>query len=322
MLEAGEADLALENGRVRVAGTDRSVALGRDRDAARRVLRGGAAEGRRARPRRPRATSRAAGSPSRTAANACEVEVDAATGEVKILRYVVAHDCGRLINPLLVDGQIEGGVVHGIGNALHEHMAFDAEAQPVTTNYADYLLPVATDLPPIEVIHLESPSPLNPLGVKGAGEGGTIPATACVISAIEDALAAFGVTLNEHPVSPQRIVELIGRAKRHVSAASLSSPRLRVRSATQSRVEPRGGHRAGRHPSSRPSSLRDDELLRMRSAASAEATRSPPPSSLPASARGCACRCWRGRRRRRSRGRRSRRCCSGSRPCSGPCRRP
>jgi carbon-monoxide dehydrogenase large subunit len=146
--------------------------------------------------------------------NVCEVEVDAATGAVTVLRYVVAHDCGRLINPLLVDGQIEGGVVHGIGNALHEHMAFDAEAQPVTTNYADYLLPVASDLPVIEVTHLESPSPLNPIGVKGAGEGGTIPATACVISAIEDALAEFGVTVNEHPVSPQRIVELIARAKR------------------------------------------------------------------------------------------------------------
>ena len=143
----------------------------------------------------------------------CEVEVDAATGEVKILRYVVAHDCGRLINPLLVDGQIRGGVAHGIGNALHEHMRFDSEAQPVTTNYADYLLPGATDLPSIEVIHLETPSPLNPIGVKGAGEGGTIPATACVISGVEDALAPFGVTLNEHPVSPQRIVELIGKAK-------------------------------------------------------------------------------------------------------------
>jgi carbon-monoxide dehydrogenase large subunit len=105
-------------------------------------------------------------------------------------------------------------VVHGIGNALHEQMAFDAEAQPVTTNYADYLLPVATDLPSIEVVHLESPSPLNPLGVKGAGEGGTIPATACVIAAIEDALAEFGVTLNEHPVSPQRILELIEAARR------------------------------------------------------------------------------------------------------------
>jgi len=133
---------------------------------------------------------------------------------VRILRYVVAHDCGRLINPLLVDGQIRGGVVHGIGNALHEHMRFDDDAQPLTTNYGDYLLPIATDMPPIEVIHLESPSPLNPIGVKGAGEGGTIPAAACVISAVEDALAHLGVRITDQPVSPQRIVELIAKAKK------------------------------------------------------------------------------------------------------------
>ena len=212
MLEAGEADLTLDNGRVRVAGTDRAVALG---EIATRlagfsgvappkdVEPGLAAEG----------YFQGPGLAFANGSNVCEVEVDAATGEVKILRYVVAHDCGRLINPLLVDGQIRGGVAHGIGNALHEHMRFDSEAQPVTTNYADYLLPGATDLPSIEVIHLETPSPLNPIGVKGAGEGGTIPATACVISGVEDALAPFGVTLNEHPVSPQRIVELIGKAK-------------------------------------------------------------------------------------------------------------
>ena len=87
------------------------------------------------------------------------------------------------------------------------------EAQPITTNYADYLLPIATDMPPIEVIHMETPSPLNPIGVKGAGEGGTIPATACVISAIEDALSPLGVTLAEYPLSPQRLVELIEKAK-------------------------------------------------------------------------------------------------------------
>ena len=127
---------------------------------------------------------------------------------------MVAHDCGRLINPLLVDGQIRGGVVHGIGNALFERMLFDNEAQPLNTTYADYLLPVSTDMPDIEIVHIECPSPLNPIGVKGAGEGGTIPAAACVISAIEDALAPFGVTIAEHPISPQRIVELIEAAKR------------------------------------------------------------------------------------------------------------
>jgi carbon-monoxide dehydrogenase large subunit len=212
MLEASEADLALADGRVRVAGTDRAVGLG---DIAARLagfsgvaLPAGVEPGLSADGYfQGKALTFANGS------NACEVEVDPATGEVRILRYVVAHDCGRLINPLLVDGQIRGGVVHGIGNALHEHMRFDDDAQPVTTNYGDYLLPIATDMPPIEVIHLESPSPLNPIGVKGAGEGGTIPAAACVISAIEDALSPFGVKLSEQPVSPQRLVELIKNAK-------------------------------------------------------------------------------------------------------------
>jgi aerobic carbon-monoxide dehydrogenase large subunit len=147
--------------------------------------------------------------------NACEVEVDIETGEVKILRYVVAHDCGRLINPMLVDGQIRGGVVHGIGNALYERMVYDENGQPLTTNYGEYLLPMAMEMPRIEIVHMETPSPRNPLGVKGAGEGGTIPAAACIISAIENALAPFGVTIAHHPISAPQLLELIisGRAR-------------------------------------------------------------------------------------------------------------
>ncbi|MGE0035556.1 MAG: xanthine dehydrogenase family protein molybdopterin-binding subunit [Xanthobacteraceae bacterium] len=142
-----------------------------------------------------------------------EVEVDGETGEVSITRYVVAHDCGRLINPMLVDGQVRGGVVHGIGNALFERMVYDERGQPLTVNYGEYLLPAAAELPTIEIIHLESPSPLNPIGVKGAGEGGTIPVAACVISAIEDALSLFRIRIREHPVSPGRIVELLTEAR-------------------------------------------------------------------------------------------------------------
>ena len=137
--------------------------------------------------------------------------MDIETGAVKILRYVVAHDCGTLINPMLVDGQIRGGVVHGIGNALFERMIYDENGQPQTTNYGEYLLPLATEMPRIEIVHMESPSPRNPIGVKGAGEGGTIPAAACVISAIEDALSPFHVRLGSHPLSPQDLVELIDR---------------------------------------------------------------------------------------------------------------
>ncbi len=145
--------------------------------------------------------------------NISEVEVDPETGAVEIKRYIVAHDCGRLINPMLVDGQVRGGVVHGIGNALFERMIHDEEGQPQTVTYGEYLLPLATEMPRIEIIHIETPSPLNPIGVKGAGEGGTIPAAACIISAIEHALSPYGVRISEHPVSPARIVELIAQAR-------------------------------------------------------------------------------------------------------------
>ena len=139
-----------------------------------------------------------------------EVEVDIETGAVKIVRYTVAHDCGRVINPLVVDGQVIGGVAHGVGNALFERMVYDENAQPVSTNFGEYLLPLATDVPRVDLVHLETPSPLNPLGVKGAGEGGTIPAIAAIASAVENALVPFGVTISEVPISPQRLVELLG----------------------------------------------------------------------------------------------------------------
>jgi carbon-monoxide dehydrogenase large subunit len=139
-----------------------------------------------------------------------EVEVDIETGAVAILRYTVAHDCGRVINPMVVDGQVIGGVAHGVGNALFERMVYDEEAQPLSTNLGEYLLPLATDVPRVTLVHLETPSPLNPLGIKGAGEGGTIPAIAAIVAAVESALAPFGVTIAEAPITPQRIVELLG----------------------------------------------------------------------------------------------------------------
>ncbi len=150
-----------------------------------------------------------------TYSNGChvvEAEVDIWTGQVTLTGYWIVDDCGRAINPQVVYGQVLGGTVHGIGNALLERLLFDEHAQPLTTSFADYLLPLATDVPRIEIGHMESPSPLNPLGVKGAGEGGTLPAIAAVIGAIEDALSPFGVTINETPVSPMRIVDLIRAA--------------------------------------------------------------------------------------------------------------
>src|SRR5207237_3443230 len=104
-----------------------------------------------------------------------EVEVDPFTGAVKIVNYTVAHDSGNIINPSIVDGQVQGGVAHGIGNALFEWMRFDAGGQPLTTSFQDYLLPGATDVPSCTIEHIETPNPLNPLRVTRAGEGGTIP---------------------------------------------------------------------------------------------------------------------------------------------------
>ena len=119
------------------------------------------------------------------------------------------HDCGHVINPMVVEGQVVGGVAHGVGNALFERMVYDDNAQPLYVNFGEYLLPLATDVPRVELLHMETPSPLNPLGVKGAGEGGTIPAIAAIIAAVENALAPFGVKIAEAPISPSRIVELI-----------------------------------------------------------------------------------------------------------------
>jgi carbon-monoxide dehydrogenase large subunit len=137
-----------------------------------------------------------------------EVEVDIETGAVKILRYTVVHDCGTVINPMVVEGQVVGGVAHGLGNALFERLIHDKGGEPQTVNFADYLLPTAPEMPPITVLHSETPSPLNPLGLKGAGEGGTIAAIAAIIGAVEHALP-FGVKINEAPIDPARIVALL-----------------------------------------------------------------------------------------------------------------
>ena len=138
-----------------------------------------------------------------------EVEVDVETGAVRIVRYVIAHDCGRILHPVIVDGQIMGGAAHGIGNALYEWMGFDENGQPVTTNLGEYLLVTATEMPPVDIIHQESPSPLNPLGVKGVGECGVVPAPAAILSAVEDALSPFGVRVTKAPLFPAEIVDLI-----------------------------------------------------------------------------------------------------------------
>jgi carbon-monoxide dehydrogenase large subunit len=150
-------------------------------------------------------------------ANGChvaEVEVDIETGCVQILRYLALQDSGILINPMIVEGQVQGAIAHGIGNALFEWMRYDDRGQPLSATFADYLLPTATVVPRMETLYKQTPSPLNPLGVKGVGEVGTIPAAPAVISAIEDALRPFGVRIAQVPVAPQRLVELIAAASK------------------------------------------------------------------------------------------------------------
>jgi carbon-monoxide dehydrogenase large subunit len=141
-----------------------------------------------------------------------EVEVDPMTGGVALLNYTVAHDSGNIINPMIVDGQVQGGVAHGVGNAMFEWMKYDDGGQPLTTTFQDYLLPASCDVPGVSIEHVETPNPLNPLGVKGAGEGGTIPAPAAIVAAIEDALAPFGVHFADMPLTPERIVAALRKA--------------------------------------------------------------------------------------------------------------
>jgi carbon-monoxide dehydrogenase large subunit len=142
------------------------------------------------------------------ATHVCTCEVDIATGAVKLLRYIVSEDCGPMINPDVVEGQIAGGTVQGIGGAILEHFVYDSDGNPLTTTFVDYLVPTATEVPVIEYGHVESPAP-GPGGFKGVGEGGAIGASAAVVNAIADALAPLGVTITRLPVSPSALAELL-----------------------------------------------------------------------------------------------------------------
>ena len=146
-------------------------------------------------------------------AHAAVVEVDADTGTVRILRYVAVDDCGTMINPLVVEGQIHGGIAHGIGNALIEEIVYDEAGQLATGTLMDYALPRAADVPPLEVHHVVTPSPLNPLGVKGAGEGGTLPAPAAIANAVADALRPLGVDICEMPLTRERLWRRVRAAR-------------------------------------------------------------------------------------------------------------
>jgi len=142
------------------------------------------------------------------------VETDPETAEIRILRYCVVHDCGPLINPMIVEGQIHGGVAQGVGGALYERMEYDEAGQLLNASFMDFLMPYATEVPTIEIDHLETPSPLNPLGLKGAGEAGVIPGAAAIAAAIED---AEGIVIRRMPISPSELFDL--RRAHHAGAA-------------------------------------------------------------------------------------------------------
>lgn len=212
LMEIEETALELADGHVRVRGGNNSISLGE----LARVLRGAPGYAFPADIEPGLSSSMHWRTDSLAYANAChvvEVKIDIDLCAVTIERYLAIHDSGRLINPMIVEGQIVGGIAHGIGNALYELMGYDAMAQPLTTTLADYLLPTSTEVPHIETLYCETVSPMNPLGAKGVGEAGTIPAAAAIIAAIEDALSPFAIRLSNTPLTPEMLFDVIAAAR-------------------------------------------------------------------------------------------------------------
>jgi carbon-monoxide dehydrogenase large subunit len=211
LLEAAEVDLEVDEGRVFVRGTpSHGLTLARIVQASLPTLQG-------ARVVDPVFEATIYHTvPTVTYASAVHValvEVDAETGVVTILRYVVAHDCGHVVNPKIVEGQILGGIAQGIGGGLFEEIVYDGAGQLLTSSLMDYAIPRARDIPQIATIHLECPSPRNPLGVKGVGEGGAIAPPAALANAVEDALGRSGVRITEGPVTPERVFMLLSSSR-------------------------------------------------------------------------------------------------------------
>ena len=202
MLEAAPGDIVLEDGVAKVAGTDRSISIAKlAREAYTQTHRfKGEFE--------PGLTETGTYDPPGTFSNACHVavvDVDVETGRVTVEKYLVAEDAGRIINPMIAEGQVHGGIAQGIGNALLEEIVYDESGGILTANLADYMPPTAREMPPIKLHHRETPSTTSITKAKGLGEGGTIGAPAAVINAINDALTPFGVEIDEMPATPQRI---------------------------------------------------------------------------------------------------------------------
>jgi aerobic carbon-monoxide dehydrogenase large subunit len=150
------------------------------------------------------------------ATHAALVAVDPGTGLIEILDYVVVEDGGKLVNPMIVDGQVQGGTAQGIGTCLLEAVSFDAQGQPLASTMLDYLLPGAAEVPDVRVLHMETPSPHTEFGMKGIGEGGAVGPPAAIVSAVNDALRAVGAEVHDLPLTPERILEAVeAGAKSH-----------------------------------------------------------------------------------------------------------
>ena len=209
LLEAAEADIEVQDGVISVAGTDSSITF-------RELARAFYTEMRRI-PREAREsldlTASATYDPffgtTTAATHIAEVEIDPQTFGVTVRNYVVAEDCGRIVNPMIVDGQVHGGVAQGIGAALYEEVVHDESGQILTGSFVDYIVPSAAEIPEIEAVHLETESPSTLGGYRGMGEGGTIGAPAAVANAVADALAAMDIQINELPITPERLFRLI-----------------------------------------------------------------------------------------------------------------
>ncbi|HKZ86506.1 MAG TPA: xanthine dehydrogenase family protein molybdopterin-binding subunit [Anaerolineae bacterium] len=212
-LEAAEEDLEIVGGHARVKGVpQRAIPLGqlaRDANPLRGAVKPGTEPG-------LEATNYFGPERGATASgvHAAIVEVDPETMNVKVLKYVVVHDCGRVINPLILDGQVQGGVAQGLGNAFYEQLVFDDNGQLLNASFMDFLVPTALDVPRVDVGHEVTPSPLNPLGTKGAGEAGAIPVGPLFAQAVEDALPEYDLEIREMPLSPSRLWELVEEGRR------------------------------------------------------------------------------------------------------------
>jgi carbon-monoxide dehydrogenase large subunit len=202
LLEASAADIVLEAGMAKVSGTDRSVSIASMSRAAYYQTHRFKGE------IEPGMTETGSYDPAGTFSNACHVamvEVDVETGRVTIEKFLVAEDAGRIINPMIADGQVHGGIAQGIGNALLEEIIYDESGDILTTTLADYLPPTAREIPNIELHHMETCSDASITKAKGVGEGGAIGAPAAVLNAINDALTPFGVEIDEIPATPRKI---------------------------------------------------------------------------------------------------------------------